>query len=104
MELARATGSPGVRLQVVGSHQRCWELKSGSLEEQCVLLVAEPSHHLHPLNKFLKKMKRHFQMMQDHQLVILETGRGRAKLFPRLHPPQSEPWGSRVIEGQLLFT
>lgn len=91
MELARATGSPGVRLQVVGSHQRCWELKSCSLEQHCVLLVAKPSHHLHPLNKFLKKMKRHFQMMQGHQLVILETGRGRVKLFHKLRPHSLNP-------------
>jgi hypothetical protein len=34
----------------------CWELNSGPLEEQSMLLTAEPS--LQPLNKFLKGVLR----------------------------------------------
>lgn len=61
-ELPRGIGSPGTRLQVVVSRQTegAGNCLPGSLEEQCVLLMAEPTGHRHLLSTFLKETKCHF--------------------------------------------
>jgi hypothetical protein len=52
----RALGSLEGELQMVVSHSGCWEPNPGSLQEQPVLLIVEPSHK-HLEFSFFKKQQ-----------------------------------------------
>jgi hypothetical protein len=56
---------------VVGHHVVCWELNSGPLEEQSVLLTSEPS--LQPLHEYCDEAEAQENNLQTNFMEIIEV-------------------------------